>query len=86
MLRILQISDFLFKEFLRGVPIEDFAGHGVDARRYCVTLFLCDLRKTFALGEVKDIPKWVEAYRFTHPTAESITVKIWLKDEEQQAL
>ena len=35
---------------------------------------------------LKDIPKWVEAYRFTHPTAESITVKIWLKDEEQQAL
>ena len=35
---------------------------------------------------LKDIPKWVEAYQFTHPTAESITVKIWLKDEGQQAL
>ena len=34
------------------MPIEDFTGHGVDARRYCITLFLCDLRKTFALGEV----------------------------------
>lgn len=35
---------------------------------------------------LKDIPKWVEAYRFTHPTVESITVKIWLKDEDKQAL
>ena len=35
---------------------------------------------------LKDIPKWVEAYQFTHPTAESITVKIWLKDEDKQAL
>lgn len=35
---------------------------------------------------LRDIPKWVEAYQFTHPTAESITVKIWLKDEGKQAL
>lgn len=33
-----------------------------------------------------DIPRWVEAYQFTHPNAESITVKIWLKDEDKQAL
>ena len=33
-----------------------------------------------------DIPKWIEAYQFTHPNAESITVKIWLKDEDKQAL
>lgn len=25
---------------------------------------------------LKDIPKWVEAYRFTHPNVESFTVKI----------
>lgn len=31
---------------------------------------------------LKDIAKWVEAYEFTHPTAESLTIKIWLKDEE----
>ncbi|MBQ2062281.1 MAG: hypothetical protein II458_06350 [Oscillospiraceae bacterium] len=31
---------------------------------------------------LKDITKWVEAYRFTHPTAEAITVKIWLHDED----
>lgn len=30
---------------------------------------------------LKDIPKWVEAYKFTHPTAESIIVKICLKEE-----
>ena len=35
---------------------------------------------------LRDIPKWVEAYQFTHPTAESITVKIWLKDEDKPAL
>ena len=32
---------------------------------------------------LKDIPKWVEAYRFTHPSVESFTVKIWCKDKEQ---
>ena len=30
---------------------------------------------------LKDIAKWVE-YEFTHPTAESLTIKIWLKDKE----
>lgn len=29
---------------------------------------------------LKDIPKWIEAYRFTHPDVESITVKVWLTD------
>lgn len=29
-----------------------------------------------------DIPKWVEAYKFTHPNVVSITVKIWLDEEE----
>ena len=33
-------------------------------------------------GPLKDIAKWVEAYEFTHPTAESLTIKIWLKDKE----
>lgn len=32
---------------------------------------------------LRDIAKWVEAYRFTHPTAEAITIKIWLHDEEE---
>lgn len=31
---------------------------------------------------LKDISRWVEAYRFTHPTAEAITVKIWLQDDD----
>ena len=31
---------------------------------------------------LKDIAKCVEAYEFTHPTAESLTIKIWLKDKE----
>lgn len=29
-----------------------------------------------------DIKKWVEAYKYTHPTVKSITVKIWLEDEQ----
>lgn len=28
---------------------------------------------------LKDIPKWIEAYRFTHPEVRSITVKIWFE-------
>ena len=30
---------------------------------------------------LKDIPKWIEAYHFTHPTCEAITIKVWLHDE-----
>lgn len=30
---------------------------------------------------LKDISKWVEAYRFTHPTVEGITVKIYMDKE-----
>ena len=26
---------------------------------------------------LKDIPKWIEAYQFTHPTCRSISVKVW---------
>lgn len=35
--------------------------------------------------ELKDVKKWVEAYEFTHPTAEAITIKIYLKQEGKQA-
>ena len=34
---------------------------------------------------LKEVPKWMEAYKFTHPQAEAITVKVWLKDEEGNA-
>lgn len=30
---------------------------------------------------LKDITKWVDAYKFTHPTAESISIKIYLNEE-----
>ena len=33
---------------------------------------------------LKDIAKWVEAYQFTHPDTEAITVKIWLHDDEEE--
>lgn len=31
---------------------------------------------------LKDVERWIEAYRFTHPNVESITVKVWLKSFE----
>lgn len=35
---------------------------------------------------LRDVAKWIEAYRFTHPNCESVSVKVWLKDEGKQAL
>lgn len=32
-----------------------------------------------------DIPRWLEAYHFTHPGVHSITLKYWPNDEEVQA-
>lgn len=34
---------------------------------------------------LKDIPKWLEAYQFTHPNVQSITVKYWPNDKEVKA-
>lgn len=31
-----------------------------------------------------DIPKWIEAYRFTHPDVQSITCKVWFKGKDGQ--
>lgn len=33
--------------------------------------------------KLSDIPKWLEAYRFTHPDCKSISVKIWFSDLEK---
>lgn len=35
--------------------------------------------------ELKDIPKWIEAYSFTHENLQSVTVKVWVKDEGGKA-
>lgn len=32
------------------------------------------------LLKLSDIPKWLEAYKFTHPHCKSISVKIWFSD------
>lgn len=32
--------------------------------------------------KLEDIPKWIEAYSFTHPSLQSITVKVWMKKDE----
>ncbi len=30
--------------------------------------------------QLKDIPKWIEAYQFTHPTCVSVSIKVWIKE------
>lgn len=30
-----------------------------------------------------DIKKWIEAYQFTHPNVESISVKIWFDEGDE---
>ena len=35
------------------------------------------------LLRIADIPRWIEAYMFTHPTVASISVKLWTKDESE---
>lgn len=32
--------------------------------------------------QLKDIPKWLEAYRFTHPNCQAVSFKIWFSDME----
>lgn len=32
---------------------------------------------------LKDIPKWIEAYQFTHPTCRSISVKVGFETEPE---
>ncbi len=29
---------------------------------------------------LRDLPKWIEAYKFTHPGCDSISIKLWLTD------
>ena len=31
---------------------------------------------------LRDIPKWLNTYQFTHPNVESISVKVWFHDGE----
>ncbi len=37
-------------------------------------------RQTLPLA---DIPKWIDAYKFTHPYCEAVTVKVWLDDGKE---
>ena len=30
---------------------------------------------------LKDIPRWIEAYQFTHPDVLAISVKVWMNNE-----
>ena len=31
---------------------------------------------------LRDLPKWLEAYQFTHPTCLSVTCKVWFTEQE----
>lgn len=63
-------------------------GYSMAKRKYHVS-FRCyydDRSKTnhhqvMTLGE---IPKWLEAYDFTHPKVQSITVRYWPNDPEEE--
>ena len=33
---------------------------------------------------LKDIPRWIEAYMFTHPEVVSISVKIWMNGQREE--
>lgn len=33
---------------------------------------------------MEDIPKWIDAYKFTHPNCTAITVKVWFNDKEER--
>lgn len=30
---------------------------------------------------LREIPKWIDAYRFTHPCCQSISFKVWFNSE-----
>lgn len=32
--------------------------------------------------ELKEIPKWIDCYKFTHKECTSITIKIWYKEDK----
>ena len=38
-------------------------------------------RQTLPLS---DIPRWIEAYQFTHPACTAISIKVWLGDDNQK--
>ena len=35
---------------------------------------------------IADVPKWIESFRFTHPTCISICCKGWFVDNEEQQI
>ena len=49
--------------------------------------FFCDYDREnrtrhYQVMPLKDIPKWLEAYKFTHPEVRAISVKIWMDSRE----
>lgn len=42
----------------------------------------CNHYRDLALS---DIPRWMDAYKFTHPDCTSITVKVWFNKEVNAA-
>ena len=42
-----------------------------------------DMTRHHQAMELKEVPKWIEAYKFTHPQCSSITVKVWFKPDSE---
>lgn len=38
----------------------------------------------YRVMETEDIPKWLDAYQFTHPDVLSISCKVWFNDSGEQ--
>ena len=36
--------------------------------------------------KLSEIPKWVDAYKFTHPACKAITFKIWFDDQADDTI
>ena len=53
---------------------ELFSMFDVSFRCYYPNGASCDKHQSLLLA---DIPKWIDAYKFTHPDCVSITVKVW---------
>lgn len=36
--------------------------------------------------KLSDVPKWLEAYKFTHPNCQAVSIKVWFTDLERQEI
>ena len=34
--------------------------------------------------KLSELPKWIKAYQYTHPTMQSMSIKMWFKEDEEK--